>query len=185
MLETYIKPTIYLVLIIIIIILFYCCYHYRIKTKHECFHDNKIYEIPDQLTTRKAKALVLSCMDFRLIDDQVYHFNKMGYTNNYDSVVLAGASLGYNQTKYPEWRKMLDEHIELSIQLHKIEEIIVLEHMDCGAYKLFYNDSITDENEFGIHKNNVREFKNHINEKFPTLTVRSFLMRLNGSVMKI
>lgn len=185
MLDTYIKPAIYLVLIIIIIILFYCCYHYRIKTKHECFQDNTIYEIPNQLTTHKAKALVLSCMDFRLIDDQVYHFNKMGFTNNYDSVVLAGASLGFNQTKYPEWGQTLHTHIELSIQLHKIDEIIVLEHMDCGGYKLFYNDSITEEEEVQYHKDNVKLFKKYINEKFPSLTVRSFLMMLNGSVMTI
>ena len=209
MLNVYIRPTIYLLLIIIIIILFYCCYHNRTKTKpiHEYLNSwnqskhvypatlqqpsylkkqrNTIYETPNQLTAHTAKALVLSCMDFRLIDDEVYFFNKIGYGNNYDKVILAGASLGYNQKTYPEWSKMLDKHIQLSIELHKIDEIIVLEHMGCGEYKLTYPESKTIRDELAKHKENVQTFKEHINKKFPTLTVRAIIMTLDGNVIKL
>ena len=136
------KSVIYVLLILVIIVLIYSSYHYQTKNKHEYFQQNKIYEIPNQLTSHTAKALVLSCMDFRLIDDEVYYFNNMGYTNNYDKFVLAGASLGYNQTKFPEWKQSLNKHIELAIQLHQINEIIVLEHMNCGAYKILYNNVV-------------------------------------------
>ena len=54
----------------------------------------------DQLT---AKALVITCMDFRLIDDAVNYLDAQGYNNNYDEFILAGASLGYNQTTYSAW----------------------------------------------------------------------------------
>jgi hypothetical protein len=47
--------------------------------------------------------MVLACMDFRLIDDEVYYFNKVGYTNNYDKFILAGASVGYNQDTFLVW----------------------------------------------------------------------------------
>ena len=181
-----VKAFIYLSLIVIIIFLFYSCYNNRTKNNHESFQYNKIYEIPNQLTSKTAKALVLSCIDFRLIDDEVYYFNKMGYANNYDKFILAGASLGYNQTKYPEWGQTLNTHIEVAIKLHKIDEIIVLEHMGCGAYKIFYNkDTLTKTEELDLHKLNATKFKKYINVKFPTLKVRSMVMDLDGSVIQI
>jgi carbonic anhydrase len=181
-----IKSLIYLLIILVIIGLLYSCYHYRVKNKNENFQHNKVYEIPNQLTSHTAKALVLSCMDFRLIDDEVYYFNKMGYTNNYDKFILAGASLGYNQTNFPEWTQSLNKHIELAIQLHQIEEIIVLEHMGCGAYKILYNnDSLSKDEELNLHNINANKFKTYINAKFPTLKVSALLMDLDGSVTKI
>jgi hypothetical protein len=41
----------------------------------------------DQLTAHNARAVVLSCMDFRLIDDQVKLLNSLGYNNNYDALI--------------------------------------------------------------------------------------------------
>ena len=67
MLDVYIKHIIYLVLIVIIIILFYSCYHNRMKTKHECFQHTKLYEIPNQLTAHKAKALVFTVIIFCIL----------------------------------------------------------------------------------------------------------------------
>jgi len=43
-----------------------------------------------------AKALVLCCMDFRLRDNTTCQLNLKGYKNQYDEVIAAGASLGYN-----------------------------------------------------------------------------------------
>jgi carbonic anhydrase len=181
-----IKSLIYLLIILVIIGLLYSCYHYRVKDKNENFKTNKVYEIPNQLTSHTAKALVLSCMDFRLIDDEVYYFNKIGYTNNYDKFVLAGASLGYNQTSFPEWKQSFNKHIELAIRLHQIDEIIVLEHMGCGAYKILYNnDSLSKDEEFKLHKLNANKFKQYINSKFPTLKVSALIMDLNGSVIQL
>ena len=54
----------------------------------------------NQLKAHTAKAFVITCMDFRLIDDVGTYLDNIGYHNNYDEFILAGASLGYNQTKY-------------------------------------------------------------------------------------
>ena len=144
---------------------------------------NNKNKIPNQLTAHKAKALVITCMNFRLIDDAVYYLNKIGYTNNYDEFILAGASLGYNQTKYSAWTETLDTHIGLAKKLHDIKEIIVIDHMSCGAYKIFYNkESITEQDEIELHKQNFITFKQTINKKYPELTVTTLLMKLDGSV---
>lgn len=55
----------------------------------------------DQTTAHTAACFVVACMDFRLVDDCVHFMNSIGYNNNYDQFVLAGASLGFSQDKYP------------------------------------------------------------------------------------
>lgn len=137
----------------------------------------------NQLTAHRAKALVLTCMDFRLIDDAVAYLNSQGYNNNYDQFILAGASLGYNQTTYDTWTEAFENHIDLAEQLHDIEEIIVIDHMKCGAYKLLYNNNnFSDDEERQLHYTNLHTFKETINLKYPHLKVTTLFMYLNGSV---
>ena len=58
-----------------------------------------------------AKALLVTCMDFRFINDEASHMKDKGYDVNFDAFVLAGVSIGINQTKHPEWAKTLFNHI--------------------------------------------------------------------------
>ena len=52
----------------------------------------------------EADALLLSCMDYRLIDDTAeYMQNERHLLNKYDYVILAGASLGVNNRTYRNW----------------------------------------------------------------------------------
>jgi hypothetical protein len=140
----------------------------------------------NQLIAHKAKAIVITCMDFRLIDDAVLFFNSIGLNNNYDNFILAGASLGYNQTVYSAWSETFDKHIELAEQLHDITDVIVLDHMQCGAYKLFYNlPSIPRANEIEKHKDNFIKFTQTINQKYPHLTVSTYLMDLDGTIVAL
>lgn len=139
-----------------------------------------------QLTTPTTKALVITCMDFKLVDNAVYYLNKHGYTNNYNEFILAGASLGYNQPVYSAWTETLDKHIELSKHLHNIEEIIVIDHINCATYKLFYNkESISEQDEIELHKQNFDVFKQTINKKYPELKVITLLMKLDGNVISL
>lgn len=173
------SETLIFFLIILILIIFFTN-----NLKKETFKNNELSKLPNQLTSHTAKAMVLSCMDFRLIDDEVYYFNKLGYTNNYDKFILAGASLGYNQDTFPIWASTFDKHIQLAIQLHDIDEIIVVDHMGCGAYKLLYNKPLlSNEEEFKLHKMNLERFRKNINRKFPLLKVTTLLMNLDGSVI--
>lgn len=138
----------------------------------------------NQLTAHTAKAIVLTCMDFRLRDDAVLFFNILGLNNNYDEIILAGASLGYNQTEHSAWSETFDKHIELAEQLHDITEVIAVDHMQCGAYKLFYNLSpIPRATEIEMHKNNFIQFTQTINQKYPQLKVSYYLMDLDGSII--
>jgi|688.fasta_scaffold253443_2 hypothetical protein len=138
----------------------------------------------NQLTAHKAKAIVITCIDFRLRDDAVLFLNSINLNNNYDEFILAGASLGYNQTLFSAWTETLDKHIELAEQLHEITDVIVIDHMNCGAYKIFYNlASIDRATEITMHKANFITFTQTINGKYPNLKVSTYLMDLDGTLV--
>jgi carbonic anhydrase len=174
----------------ILIILFVGIIVYLVYTKRECFtavsSQEKTCQPRNQLKIHNAKALVVTCMDFRLIDDAVYYLNKIGYNNNYDQFILAGSTLGYNQDKFSEWVKTLDKHIELAKQLHQIDEIIFIDHMGCGAYKIFYNNpDLKEKDELELHKINFNKIKETMKNKYPEIKIKTLLMDLNGNIINL
>ncbi len=143
---------------------------------------NKSNILRDRLSEKTAKTLVLSCMDFRFVNDTIGFLNK-DYNDSYNKFSLAGASLGYNQENFSEWGTTFDKHIELSKKLHNIEEIIVVDHMDCGAYKILYEQSeMTKKKEYQLHRENLEKFKKAMNEKHSSLKVTTFLVDIDGNV---
>lgn len=139
-----------------------------------------LFPTQNQMEAHEARAMVLSCMDFRLLDDIVHFMNDQGYHNNYDQFILAGASLGYNQETYPHWGALWMEHLGLALKLHNVKEIICIDHDRCGAYKLFHPE-MTPTQEHDYHVKNLTCFKCSMQEKYPDLKVSSYFMRLDGS----
>ena len=152
--------------------------HPTVKKRQENFYTQ------DQLVAHEAKAMVFSCMDFRLLDDIVEFMNDTGYNNNYDQFILAGCSLSFINDKFMSWRNTATEHLDLAMNLHKIREVICIEHQQCGAYKMCYSDINTD-NEKEIHVENVEKFEKILGDSHPELTLHAFYMYLDGSVEKI
>jgi hypothetical protein len=79
----------------------------------------KIIETQDQHKAHNAKCFLVTCMDFRLIDDITHFMNEQGYNNNYDQFILAGSSLGLNQDKFPHWGQTLADHMNIGLGLHE------------------------------------------------------------------
>ncbi len=83
----------------------------------------------------KRHVLLVSCIDKRLTDDMVNYMHSLGHKDTYDHFILAGCSLGAH--KNPHWDAVLFEHIRLAWDLHKIEEVYLMEHRNCGAYEKY------------------------------------------------
>lgn len=134
-----------------------------------------------------AKALMLSCMDYRLIDDTVRFMDSQGLQNNYDHVVLAGASLGVMSDKFAGWGDTFWQHLEIAIQLHHVEEVIAVDHRDCGAYKLALGaDAVASpEKETSAHAEILADFSRAVKARHGKLGVQAYLMALDGSVETI
>jgi carbonic anhydrase len=138
-------------------------------------------------------ALLLSCMDYRLIADTAqYMQNERHLLGKYDYVILAGASLGVNNRTYRNWGRTFWQHLDTAIALHNIHEVIVVDHRNCGAYKLLLGkDFPPDPNErqrreeTRVHKRQLDELARAIHRRHPTLDVATALMNLDGSVEEI
>ncbi|HRX71060.1 MAG: twin-arginine translocation signal domain-containing protein [Candidatus Competibacteraceae bacterium] len=134
-----------------------------------------------------TEALLLSCMDYRLIDDMVKYMDGRGLTDQYDHVILAGASLGALTSEFKDWNKTFWEHLKISIDLHHINRVIVMDHRDCGAYKVilkadFAKDPTLEEN---VHAKYLRDLKQAIQKTYPKLEVETLLMNLDGTVQTV
>ncbi len=129
-----------------------------------------------------ARALLLSCMDYRLVDDLVTFMQAHGYHDDYDQVVLAGAALGVVHAAFADWHAVFWDHVQLAKDLHGITEVIVIDHRDCGAYRLALSAEALDtpEKETAAHRDMLQEFSRQMGERHPDLQVFAVLMGLDG-----
>ncbi|HVG00915.1 MAG TPA: hypothetical protein VND68_13835 [Chloroflexia bacterium] len=130
-------------------------------------------------------------MDLRLLDDIVRFMDYDNLTNRYDQFILAGAALGAAQNEH--WNTAFFEHLQVACQLHDVRDVYLLEHRNCGAYKVFlgekgaFEDSSDDhEREGDLHNHyaqhladKIRAWSEHSGYR---LHVRCFLMDLRGEV---
>ena len=129
-------------------------------------------------------ALLLSCMDYRLMDEVEQYMSGRGLRNKYDHVILAGAALGAVTDKFPAWNQTFWEHLDVAIKLHNIRKVIVLDHRDCGAYKVILGPehAADPQQEKQAHATQLHKLKQLIGEKYPKLEVELLLMALDGKV---
>ena len=147
-----------------------------------------------QVNLHEASTILISCMDFRLRDNICCYMDNLGYKNKYDEIILAGASLGYNGVNgaYLNWVETADDHIKLSYQLHDIKSIILIDHMQCGGYKLGYPDLVGQMgsvNEYNYHVTNLKKAAISLFNKYgpdgsiikiPDLTIKKYIISIDG-----
>lgn len=131
-----------------------------------------------------ADALLLSCMDYRLIDDLVPFMNGLGLNNKYDHVILAGASLAVVDPALESWQAVFWQHLDIAIDLHGIHQVVVVDHRDCGAYRLVLGEDAvaTPEIEIETHRAMLQAFSAEVAERHPDLEIGTYMMELDGSV---
>lgn len=132
----------------------------------------------------KANSLVLSCIDYRFIGQTMDYLYGINNKNDFDYFVLAGASLGYNQSIDTSgiWSSTYEEHIRIAIKLHHIKEIIVIDHMDCGYYSAIYGEEVnTPQKEEYKHKYNINKFIDTLktNREFSYLSYTGLLLKVD------
>jgi hypothetical protein len=132
----------------------------------------------------EVEALVLNCMDYRLVNEVTFLMSEHGLTNKYDQVILAGATLGVATDKYPAWAQAFWDHLDLAIKLHGIKRVIAIDHRDCGAFKLALGQDygqMPDE-ETRVHARVMTDFRDLVRQKQPSIEVELLLMGLDGHV---
>ena len=133
----------------------------------------------------KYKAMVLSCIDPRFQKPVYNYLKKEKLTGKFSAFTIAGAAVGVTHNKFKKWHKTFYDNLGTSIQLHKIEKLIVINHKDCGAAKIANGKKeFSPVNEKKIHKESFSKIKKQIKKKFPKLKVELNLISLDCKITK-
>lgn len=132
----------------------------------------------------KTDALLLSCMDYRLVDDIERYMAGRGLRDRYDHIILAGASLGASSDRFPAWNQTFWEHLDVAIKLHAIHTVILMDHRDCGAYKVILGEDAvkTSGLETTAHRSQLHGLRAEVLKRHPGLKVETLIMALDGKV---
>lgn len=139
---------------------------------------------PAALAAGSAEALLLTCIDYRLIAAAGAYMDGRQLTGRYDQLILAGASLGAQTDLYPAWQQTFLDHLDLAVQLHGISRVILLDHRDCAAYTLVFGQDLALDpaTETVVHAQQLALVRNTVATAYPGLAVETLLMALDGSV---
>ncbi|HEY3909560.1 MAG TPA: twin-arginine translocation signal domain-containing protein [Stellaceae bacterium] len=129
-------------------------------------------------------AMLLSCIDPRMVTPVYDYMQKRGLAGKYSQFVIAGAAIAVVAPKFAAWRPAFWDNTATTLQLHRINKIIAIDHRDCGAAKVAYgDDSIANpEVETRTHREVLAEFRAAVAKHQPQLTVETGLMALDGSI---
>lgn len=137
---------------------------------------------PSLAAAEKASVFLLTCMDYRYAHRIVDLMDSKGLRRKYDIFVLAGAAAGANEDE--KWREVLVEHIKTARLVgHPIDQIMILEHRDCGAYREFFGlewADVTPLVEFEKHLEQVDILRIYLDRvlegEIPNLKIDAFLL---------
>jgi carbonic anhydrase len=143
--------------------------------------------LPGTAQAATVTALAVTCIDYRLVDDAVKFFDAKHLTNDYDQVSLAGASLAAVSDKFPSSNAACWDHIGIAKTLHHIKKVIVVDHRDCGAYKVAYGKDYQGEGaaETAQHKGVMEQVKAKLAKLHPELESEFYLMALDGKAERV
>src|SRR3989338_9388589 len=114
-------------------------------------------------SSHECNAIVISCMDFRLRKFLRALASSTLDKGGYDRVAIAGGvkNLG-----------VIVDQVALSVQLHHIHEVYLINHEDCGAYG--------KEGTFEKHKEDLLFAKTILNHRFPDIQIIPLYLKLTG-----
>ena len=133
--------------------------------------------------SKKYEAMVLSCMDPRFQKPVHKHLKNKKLTGKFSAFTIAGGSIGVTSNKFKKWHSTFWENLETSINLHKINKLIVLNHNDCGAAKIVNNNkNFNSRIENAIHKKSFNKLKKTLKKKFPKIKVSFKILSLKNAL---
>jgi carbonic anhydrase len=141
------------------------------------------FPIAASAASGKYEAMLLSCIDPRMVAPVYKYMDGRGLTGQYSQFVIAGAGAAVVAAKFKAWRPAFWENLAISVELHRINRVIVIDHRDCGAVKLAYGAKsvATPEAETKTHRKILAEFREALAKHQPHLGAETGLMALDGS----
>ena len=133
------------------------------------------------------KALVLSCIDYRILEAERYFLSLQNLGGQYDFTALAGASLALSGLPHQYDAEAFWDQLDISYRLHQIKKVLILDHQDCAVYKYKIDPSLTDnpELELSTHTEYLSKAYWAIRDRYPDLNIELYFVNLNTDVNQI
>jgi carbonic anhydrase len=130
------------------------------------------------------EAMLLSCIDPRLVDPVHNYMNARGLEGKYSQFTIAGAAIAVEANAFAAWRQTFWDNLATSIELHKIKRVIAIDHRDCGAARIAFGlQSVANASaETDTHKRVLAGFRKDVQRRHPGVRVETGLMALDGSI---
>ncbi len=134
-----------------------------------------------------SEAMLLSCIDPRMVSPVYDHMRQNGLTGKYSQFCIAGAAVAVVAPSFETWRIAFWDNLAASIQLHRIKKLIAINHRDCGAARIAYGEAAlaTAQVETETHRRALAEFRAAVAKRHPELSVETGLMALDGSLQML
>ncbi len=122
-----------------------------------------------------VKALLLHCIDYRFVHATVHFMKSQGLIDRYDDVGAAGAAKNLVDPYEHSDVEFILRQIAIAKKLHDIQEVVIVNHRDCGAYGKGTFANETEETE--RHTRDLGKAKQMIEHRVEGVKVRTFLAR--------
>lgn len=126
-----------------------------------------------------CKALVIHCIDFRFHTAIREWLISQKLQDTYDVVSIAGAAKGLVDGDETS-KEVIMKQIDISERLHKISKIILIQHMDCGAYG-GHSAFASEAEERSRHSLDLEKATKVIHEQFPNLSVVKVIASISAA----
>ncbi|MBP7927921.1 hypothetical protein KAZ57_02130 [Patescibacteria group bacterium] len=135
----------------------------------------------------KAKNCIVSCIDFRI---QKYIYKWLKETHNLDKsdlIEVAGSSRDIVKPLRPHHKEDLLRNIQVSIELHDPDNIIVFDHQDCGGYAHdnTIKHGLSVEQDEKQHRHFSEIAYRELTKIFPDRKIYTYYVSLRGHVVKV
>jgi hypothetical protein len=133
------------------------------------------------------KALVLSCIDYRILEAERYFLSLQNLGGQYDWTALAGASLALSGMPHQYDAEAFWDQLDISYRLHHIQKVIILDHEDCDVYRYKIDPSLTSNPELELTTHNEYLSRAYwaIRDRYPDLNIELYFVKLNTEVKQI
>ena len=139
----------------------------------------------DMATDQVFEAMVLACIDPRMQKHvRRYLVEEEKLDGKYSQVTFAGAAVGAIAPRFEGWHQTFWDHLAITLALHKITRVLVIDHRDCGAAREAYGPQPSQDSETQLHRRVMEDLRGRIHERYPELTVEILLMDLEGNIEK-
>jgi carbonic anhydrase len=136
------------------------------------------------------KAMLLSCVDPRTqapiatwMNQPFPESHATSLEGKYSQFTIAGAAIGVIAPRFEAWRETFWENLSASVQLHKIANLVVVDHSNCGALGIAYGQDVLNNSKFELdaHMIVVTELKRQLALRHPDMAFQAWYVARNAA----